>query len=488
MTKMFMHRMQPRAQRMPRAWGARDVAAVSAVLALGLLAGCAATTPSGATGEAKVGAASSPQGGALRASALETRGPLQLPFGSAHRWLYFPMYKSDSAHAVDLNALRWRSDTLLQSASRYPMHNAEGWPAEVYEKAWYITESRLIDCQTGANASLSEALLTQDGQVLYERGLSPAVRSPDRENRRSEIAMACLAAADPDLLSTRHMQAKQAQPPLSALPLVSQLGDDTWVLLEKTDFAWMDAVSNAKPGTAEALPALIRQQHAQWRRELSGPAVKDNAQLMDWPVEPDLATSVARALTGEDEPTLFSILPQGQWTLWIESPNDCHCDEKEDEALRDAERMTLRLNDCLTGAALPMRYRWVDRDGATLRERPLSVDEALDGAKWLARSGRNEQFGQVCEQVLGQARLARLQIKAQAQGQSTEDARADAKQAVQEAAQAQAEADAAALQAQTDAVMAAGRAAAENDTRVSGKLLSPDEIEARARELLVLRR
>ena len=489
MTTMFMHRIQPRAQRMPKARRARDVAAVGAVLALGLLAGCAATMPNSATGEAKVSAASSPKGGALRASALEAHGPLQLPFASAHRWLYFPMYQRDTAHAVDLSALRWRADTLLQSASRYPMHNAEGWPAEVYAKAWYITESRLIDCQTGANASLSEALLTKDGQVLFERGLPATVRRRDASrDDRSEIAMACLAAADPDLLSNRRLQAKAAQPALSALPLVTQLGDDTWVLLEKSQFEWVDAARSAKTATAEALPALIRQQHAQWQRELSGPALKDSAQLTDWPVEPDLALRVARELSGEDEPKHFSILPQGQWTLWVASPNHCDCDENENEDLRNAERMALRLNDCLTGAALPMRYRWVDREGATLRERPLSVNEALDGAQLLERSGRNEQFGQVCEQVLNQARLARLERTAQSQGQSADDARANAQQALQEAAQARAEAEDAALQAQTEATLAAGRATADNDAGASGKLPTPDEVQARARELLALRR
>lgn len=77
----------------------------------------------------------SPVAAGLQVSALEAQGPLELPFASPQRWLNFPMYHNDSAHAVDLGALRWRSDTLLLSASRYPLHDGASWPKELYERA-----------------------------------------------------------------------------------------------------------------------------------------------------------------------------------------------------------------------------------------------------------------------------------------------------------------------------------------------------------------
>lgn len=124
------------------------------------------------------------------------------------RWLSFPTYHNDPAHAVDRAALTLRPDGLLQSASRYPRTDRGSWTAEQNERGWYEYIERLIDCRTGLFLDLRYKLLDQQNQVVAERPLSRerwltqiSLRESDIVEYRwpssSEIGLACLAAAQP---------------------------------------------------------------------------------------------------------------------------------------------------------------------------------------------------------------------------------------------------------------------------------------------------
>ncbi|MDR0215237.1 MAG: hypothetical protein LBJ15_14680 [Comamonas sp.] len=325
----------------------------------------------------------------LQVSALEASGPLQLPFDSAYRWLNFPMYHNDTAHAVDLGALRWRPDTLLQTASRYPLHGSESWPKELYSRAWYVYAKRLVDCQTGHDAEISEALLDRNGQLLLERPAQSAPRMMtdrrDGANRwlgSSEIGLACLAAGDPKLLDQRREAARQPAPRLSYLPISAQLQDDAGLLRSKLSFQIdLAKLQAAKPGGTSAMLADIARQRAQWQRELHGPGSEPQSAAVPWP---DAATRKALEDRINAHHTLlpFKALPNGEYERWEDvrrpEPVPKPPEAMEADALRDAEVVALRRGSCLSGSALSTQYRWYGwRSGELLGERAASFDESL---------------------------------------------------------------------------------------------------------------
>jgi hypothetical protein len=123
------------------------------------------------------------------------------------RWLQFPMYPNDTAHAVDREALKMRPDGLLQSGARYPRTDKTSWTAEQNELAWYEYMERLIDCSTGMFLDTRYMLLDKQNKIVAEKSISPdqwieriALRQSEVTDYKwpqmSEIAIACLAASD----------------------------------------------------------------------------------------------------------------------------------------------------------------------------------------------------------------------------------------------------------------------------------------------------
>ena len=354
-----------------------------------LLAGCA-SAPTGPIQKAN------PERMDLQVSALEAQGPLQLPFASPQRWLNFPMYQNDRAHAVDLGALRWRADSLLLSASRYPLHGGESWPKDLYERAWYVYAKRLIDCRNGNDAELSEALLDREGKVLLER---PAKSRPrmNREQRgesrgwltSSDIGLACLAAAHPQLLNRRRAAAALPPPKLSYLPVSASLQDDVSMLRARVPFrvdgAQLKAVS---PQGASAILSSIGQQRAQWQRDLHGPAARLEQPDPAWASD-EARLALEKALNTSREELKFRALPAGEYQRWEDLRGQRHMPkppEGLDEAKASAaELIVLRHGSCVTNHAVITEYRWYGwRSPQLLAQRPATADEMAGSAQPVA--------------------------------------------------------------------------------------------------------
>ena len=329
----------------------------------------------------------------LQVSALEAQGPLKLPFGSAYRWLNFPMYRNDTAHAVDLGALRWRSDTLLETASRYPLHDGGSWPKELYSQAWYVYVKRLVDCRTGNDAELSEALLDRDGQVLVERSAKSSPQMSEYRNGEgdrwlasSEIGLACLAAGDPKLLAQRREAASQPAPRISYLPTSALLQDDVTLLRSKLNFRLdMPMLQAVKAQGTGAVLSNIAGQRAQWQRELHGPGAEPKQGVDLWPDD-----AARKKLEGRinSRTTLlpFKALANGEYERWedVRRPEpqpalpQVQDQGLDDETQRDAEVVALRHGSCLSEVSLSTHYRWYSwRGGELLAERPASPEESL---------------------------------------------------------------------------------------------------------------
>ena len=88
-------------------------------------------------------------------------------------WLYFPMYERDTAHAVDLTALRYRPDGLLASGTRYPGFPDEPWTEAESKAGEYNYHPRLIDCETGFFVDTAIELLGQGSKKIAARMYGP---------------------------------------------------------------------------------------------------------------------------------------------------------------------------------------------------------------------------------------------------------------------------------------------------------------------------
>jgi hypothetical protein len=123
------------------------------------------------------------------------------------RWLQFPMYPNDTAHAVDREALKMRPDGLLQSGARYPRADKSSWTDEQNQQAWYEYFERLIDCRTGMFLDTRYLLLDKQNKIVAEKSILPdewiariALKQSEIADYKwpmmSEITMACLAAGN----------------------------------------------------------------------------------------------------------------------------------------------------------------------------------------------------------------------------------------------------------------------------------------------------
>lgn len=215
-------------------------------------------------------------------------GSLALPClstASEVDWLYFQMYERDTAHAVDLKALRFRSDGLLASGTRYPRVDIQPWTAEVSERGWHDYVARLIDCETGLFVDTAAKLLDRDGKTIasyiYSRDeqlerLTGRLRSvgtqPWPDN--SETLLACAAASSPTLRAARARKARAPLPLISAAPITKDLQADSDTLMALTRKRFdLDAIAKRTSTTARAVFEQLQVQDQQWRRSIAGPAV-----------------------------------------------------------------------------------------------------------------------------------------------------------------------------------------------------------------------
>lgn len=367
--------MKPSRQPLAGAW-----------LAALLLSGCAAPlAPKNDSAAPEAATAAVP---VLQRSSLETHGPLELPFDSLHRWLYFPMYERDTAHAVDLAALRWRPDTLLASATRYPLHAGETWPQEALAQARYVYATRLIDCRTGRHADLGEGLVARDGTVLFERPLTPAqierqLRTASAGGRwpnRTEIGLACFAASDPALLRQRQEAALAPVAPLSWLPTTTVLADaQAWLGRQVAFRPDLAAARAAHPATAEDVLRVLDVQYAQWRRAASGPATAP-APPLPWEDSAAARGAINERLKRRTFHNLdmgLELQGQGRFADWVGTQDKPALPEgvaKRDEWTPVVARI---LGSCASGVTVNARYRWLSDDNDTLAERPATAAEAL---------------------------------------------------------------------------------------------------------------
>ncbi|RZS31903.1 hypothetical protein [Corticibacter populi] len=317
----------------------------------------------------------------LRLSALEQSGPLDLPFGAAERWLYFPMYEGDTAHAVDLGALRWRSDQLLASATRYPRHGGEDWPEQLYQTAHFEYVTRLIDCQSGVFADLTEALTDDSGKPLIERPMALRHNNPRRAGGggeewpdRSEIGMACLAAANPELLPARRQQAGITPAPLTYLPTMAILQEDSQALLEQHEFAPDLAAITAS--TTAATPrdvlAAVALQRAQWRRNRYGPGTPQETPF-PWPHEAEALARVEQAVNrqylrfGQRTAPILHLLEGGFYTLQVMPRTDIHPPPEGVDAYDD-EQIDTVMGHCGIEMQVLSGHHWEDPQGRQVAE------------------------------------------------------------------------------------------------------------------------
>ena len=191
-------------------------------------------------------------------------------------WLHFPMYERDSAHAVDLSAIKVRPDGLIESATRYPRNGEESWTPEESARGWYYYAPRLIDCETGFSIDTAEMLLAHDGAVVARHDNAaerlaewkksiPSDFTSQKWPDNSELFLACAAAFDPRVRADRAKLAKRAPAFLSDTPLFKSLLADTHRLHDKMK----PSVDEQKlrqhpPATIKDVMLLLRQQRQNW--------------------------------------------------------------------------------------------------------------------------------------------------------------------------------------------------------------------------------
>jgi len=340
-------------------------------------------------------------------------------------WLYFPMYARDTAHAVDLRALSWRPDGLLASATRYPRYSGETWSEEESSRGWYNYERRLIDCNLGFYVTTDVQLLDGDGKVIASRSFKPQdwVESLQRQladsqtkpwPQRDEILLACAAASDTGLKKHRAHSARTVQPLLSSKPIITDLAAESDALMGRARPHYVvNAPHQRPPATAETVFGRVRQQWAQWRQSVIGPAA----------ATPSLAApngaDIERQLSAYSQQATPSdigsvrvlpgdVLEYVRPARFMELPELSPKDESRVVNMRRAS-VTIRV-DCASGLALPMSVDWRDDDGKVLLTKPTSVIDATTAVqhagdadsrdstwdlRWGAR-GKATLAGQLC--------------------------------------------------------------------------------------------
>lgn len=307
-------------------------------------------------------------------------------------WLYFPMYARDTAHAVDLQALRWRPDGLLASATRYPRHSGEPWTEEESSRGWYNYERRLIDCSLGFYVSTDIQLLARDGTVIASRSYAPAewvdrLEGQLLESRQNswpqgnEILLACAAASSPDLKARRARMARKVSPLITFKPITQDLAAESADLMGLARPNLTREALRLKPGmTAAALFDRMRRQYADWRRSVAGPHAgpADPTTARRNEVERLFGSYLQQATAGRISAMRLlpsDVLEYSRALSFYEFP-----ELRPGEAVRvgDAYRVarTERL-DCQSGVVLPVAWVWRGRDEQVLLTRRASAEEAF---------------------------------------------------------------------------------------------------------------
>jgi len=191
-------------------------------------------------------------------------------------WLHFPMYQRDTAHAVDLSAIKVRPDGLIESATRYPRSGEESWTPEESARGWYYYAPRLIDCETGFSIDTAEMLLAHDGAVVARHDNAaerlaewkksiPSDFMSQKWPDNSELFLACAAAFDPRVRADRAKLAKRTPAFVSDTPLLKSLLDDTHRLHEKMKPSFDERKwRQHPPATIKGVLLSLRQQRLDW--------------------------------------------------------------------------------------------------------------------------------------------------------------------------------------------------------------------------------
>jgi hypothetical protein len=216
------------------------------------------------------------------AAALLATQLFAAPLASADEfdWVYFPMFKNDTAHAVHLRALKFRPDGLLSAATRYPRASHEAWPEEIAKAAWYDYAERLIDCETGFHVDTAQALLGQDGARLATQADKHALqvtrledelrKSDKRWPDNSEIFLACAAASNPSYRQRRAALAARTQPLWSDKSLVQTLIEQDAALIQTATLRYdFGPIERRRSASAADLFQDMRAQFARWRSAIN---------------------------------------------------------------------------------------------------------------------------------------------------------------------------------------------------------------------------
>ncbi len=293
------------------------------------------------------------------------------------------MYERDTAHAVDLRALRFRPDGLLFSATRYPRHSDENWSEEATARGWYNYETKLIDCRTGFFVALDEQLLDREGRPIERREIPLAQQrqrlidalDPYRQRRwpdNSETLLACAAASDPTLRVRRERAARAPMPLISYEPATQRYMSDSWALLERVMKPIdLETMKRAKIRTSTELFSHIRRQAVAWRTRF------DSTYEPETLSQTALEQIQARALELVHGPKPHVRVIESdvielasEWTtLWG--------DEDRPKAAAAARlHATIALTDCSVQVTVPIQRIWLDLHGAVLFARPIAVAQA----------------------------------------------------------------------------------------------------------------
>jgi hypothetical protein len=341
--------------------------------------------------------------GLAMAASLWVAGHAAPALAAETDWLYFPMYERDTAHAVDLKALRFRAnDGLLVSGSRYPLVNHDSdWTAEQMERAWRSYNARLIDCETGYFLETRVMLLDESGREFASRVMAHAdwverlagqLRRGEQAWPRSggEILLACAAASSPTIKAQRRRQASTPAPLISYRPLTQDLAADSDALLN--DVRRMpydlDDIAKRPPATATALAERLRRQYTDWRRRINrahSPAVPAGRLPSQANVDAQLVALGGRP--GQARPVAPGVIEhESRWTPgWGASlPSQASDAHHASETTR---------TDCESGLSVSLSRQFFDGEGRLLVRTPIPFNEARDAvAMRLSAYGESNTF------------------------------------------------------------------------------------------------
>jgi hypothetical protein len=315
-------------------------------------------------------------------------------------WLYFPMYERDTAHAVDLRALKFRPDGLLAAGSRYPRHAYEQWTKEQNERGWYEYESRVIDCETGLWVVTGEALLGQDASVIASKPFDPAEArqsllrhvtsmSSDKWPSNSEIFLSCAAASKPGFLAQRQKAAKQPLPLISYEPLTAQfMGDSTALAAigkQPLDFSVYD---KRLPATPAALFDDLMRQYTGWQQSFDRSYRPAGSGLnAAWAARMQKAFD-AQFREVQGLPDTVRVLPAGRVEFQRQAQLPWGAEPPRQAPKARLATDVLRA-DCESGIAVPIARVWRDEDDKALWTQPLTAAAALEAVAG-RRGGLND--------------------------------------------------------------------------------------------------